>query len=908
MHRVVAVNASADMAGLYAHVAEVGDERSGDERYYAEDGRAASWWRTSEGHEIPGDVTGEQFAQALAGFHPTTGEDLKAKKGRTPTNVAWAGFFAAPPEITLLAEHGHQLLVEGEGRSVAAIAQEVHDDAVNAAMDAAGDMWRVRRTEVDGHAQRLEPVAQWHAMMWSHHTQRDEWLHTHTHYVLPAWVQGHDGRWSTVDSRGVTKTQKLIGAVYQQKVRELSAERLGLEWDLDSLENGIAPALGRNETYIDARSSRSKAIAAYIEEHGDRLRQMVNPETGKPYGERAILHYAEKATQERKDTEESIENLVDHERAKLASIGVDVDQAIQSLLGPELMHSIASPSIDEPETINLTSLEDELDDLLSTSSPLTSTAVQFTQIDALTELVGRRNGLDGALTVWDRLKPNLVAVSAPTDQSDSPYAHYWTTPAALLIQDRLLTSWANQSPSPLITSQASIDAGLEALKANGITLDDAQLDAYHAAVRGSGGIIIEGGPGSGKTTTTAGLVAAWRHQTREPVRGLAVARQAAALLRDDAGLGDNEWNSIAGMVNRIDNHGPQVMAGLTIIDEASMVSIADLDKLTYAATQVGGRILMLGDPHQAPAITPGGAFSAIIGVHEGAAISDARLAAGTYTCIDRNVRQRSEAERARVDLMRSGHAYPALQEWQNDDALHMHDTTEAAITAAVHTALPRIINNEEVVLLSETRAAVDQINESVRSALVDAGLLDPGTVIGSTMYAPNQPVVLRHNDHDLKVRNGQRGTVVNVDVDAQQMLVRLDGQTRRLPFSYVANHVQHGWASTIHVAQGRTVDHAVWVPTATTHELAVVATSRHRDTLTIHAPAPDEDRSTLHHLPATSDPLESLAQRASTISADTLAELDHDTDRTTDAVERPRTTPRLVDLVRQTDDEPGLGF
>ncbi len=74
-------------------------------------------------------------------------------------------------------------------------------------------------------------------------------------------------------------------------------------------------------------------------------------------------------------------------------------------------------------------------------------------------------------------------------------------------------------------------------------------------------------------------------------------------------------------------------------------------------------------------------------------------------------------------------------------------------------------------------------------------------------------IFTRHNDRRLSVcdtdwvRNGDRWQVIAVHRDGSITAARLRsrGQRVRLPAAYVAEHVQLGYAATIHSAQGMTV-------------------------------------------------------------------------------------------------------
>ena len=89
------------------------------------------------------------------------------------------------------------------------------------------------------------------------------------------------------------------------------------------------------------------------------------------------------------------------------------------------------------------------------------------------------------------------------------------------------------------------------------------------------------------------------------------------------------------------------------------------------------------------------------------------------------------------------------------------------------------------------------------------------------------------NERGLGVKNGTLGTVERIS--AQSMAVRTDdGRSVAFDPKHYA-HIDHGYAATIHKAQGMTVDrtHVLATPGMDSHG-AYVAMSRHRDGLTLH--------------------------------------------------------------------------
>ena len=89
------------------------------------------------------------------------------------------------------------------------------------------------------------------------------------------------------------------------------------------------------------------------------------------------------------------------------------------------------------------------------------------------------------------------------------------------------------------------------------------------------------------------------------------------------------------------------------------------------------------------------------------------------------------------------------------------------------------------------------------------------------------------NDRGLGIKNGSLGVVETVT--AKHMTVRLDaGRSVAFDLKDYA-HLDHGYAATIHKAQGVTVDrvHVLATPGLDRHA-AYVALSRHRDSVQLH--------------------------------------------------------------------------
>jgi ATP-dependent exoDNAse (exonuclease V) alpha subunit len=152
-------------------------------------------------------------------------------------------------------------------------------------------------------------------------------------------------------------------------------------------------------------------------------------------------------------------------------------------------------------------------------------------------------------------------------------------------------------------------------------------------------------------------------------------------------------------------------------------------------------------------------------------------------------------------------------------------------------------------MLATERATVSQLNHLARAHLRQRGevasrsrtyLVADGR--REIRLAVGDEVILRRNNTRLPVvvRNGMTGRVTRAD--RHGVTVRLDPEHSdnqsdvTLPASYVGEHVDYGYARTVDTAQGATVDHSLFAPTAATSaERAYVALSRGRQSNRVYA-------------------------------------------------------------------------
>ena len=185
-------------------------------------------------------------------------------------------------------------------------------------------------------------------------------------------------------------------------------------------------------------------------------------------------------------------------------------------------------------------------------------------------------------------------------------------------------------------------------------------------------------------------------------------------------------------------------------------------------------------------------------------------------------------------------------------------------------------------MLATRWSDVDDLNVRARTHLHNAGrLTGPTLTVEDRPYQAGDRIMTLRNDRRLHVRNGTCALITEIDAERRDMTVRSDaGMVITLPARYVdAGHVRHAYATTIHKAQGQTVDRAFVLGSDLLYqEAGYVALSRGRSENRIYLV--DREPREEQHAPeaAPPEPLDALTQALAVSRAQHLA-LDAGIDR-----------------------------
>jgi Ti-type conjugative transfer relaxase TraA len=370
---------------------------------------------------------------------------------------------------------------------------------------------------------------------------------------------------------------------------------------------------------------------------------------------------------------------------------------------------------------------------------------------------------------------------------------------------------------------ADREAALARAEARGLVLSAEQADALaHVTDERDLGVVV-GHAGTGKSAMLGVAREAWEGAGYE-VRGVALSGIAAENLESGSGISSR---TIASMEHSW-QQGRDLLTSrdVLVIDEAGMVGTRQLARVLSHAAETGAKVVMVGDPQQLQAIEAGAAFRSIYERHGGAEIGEVR-------------RQRENWQRDATRDLANGQAGNALDAYRSQGMVHGAQTREQARGDLIERwdRDRRASPDKCRIILTHTNDEVRALNEAARERMRAAGDLGdevPLTVErGARNFASGDRVMFLQNERGLVVKNGTLGTIEQVS--AQSMTVQTD-DGRSVQFDLKDyNKIDHGYAATIHKAQGITVDrtHVLATPGMDAHS-SYVALSRHRDGVELH--------------------------------------------------------------------------
>ena len=366
-------------------------------------------------------------------------------------------------------------------------------------------------------------------------------------------------------------------------------------------------------------------------------------------------------------------------------------------------------------------------------------------------------------------------------------------------------------------------AALASAEGRGLLLSGEQRAAFEHVTGERGLSVVVGYAGTGKSAMLGVAREAWERGGYE-VRGAALSGIAAEGLENGSGIASR---TIASMEHGWSQGRDMLTArDVLVIDEAGMVGTRQMERVLSHAADAGAKVVLVGDPQQLQAIEAGAAFRAIHERHGGVEITEVR-------------RQHEGWQQDATRYLATGRTGEAIRAYAERGMVHAAETREQARGELVERwERERIAAPDQSrIILTHTNDEVRELNEAARDRMRAAGELGNDVRVkaerGNRMFASGDRIMFLRNERGLEVKNGTLGTVEQVN--QQSMTVRTDdGRSVAFDVKDYA-HVDHGYAATIHKAQGMSVDrsHVLATPGLDRHG-SYVGMTRHRDGMALH--------------------------------------------------------------------------
>lgn len=659
------------------------------------------------------------------------------------------------------------------------------------------------------------------AIAYQHETSRAGDPHLHTHVIVPNRQARADGTLASIDSTSLYHEAKAAGVIYQATLRGELHRSLGYEWLPVDPSTGMAEVAGIDPNSITAWSQRSSQLREWAAEN------LVVNESGEPTASQ--LAAAQKATRPGKPEQLGWTELRTGWRTDERGLGLDSaahrrarrDRLAAS--GPRFSrHRIA----DAAATIE---------------------KAAFTRAD-LVEVIGAQLPVDTARSprelVEEAVDDIAVRLTAPREAHQREGHERFTLDLILAEEAAVLDLVDAQDPRSILWGLPSDIDGLS---------PDQQRAVENIAVSPWLVQPLSAPAGAGKTTSMRALAAMARRRRDSRVIVLAPTGNAVDVaVREGAG---DIGSTIAKALCDIDNHSLTLdHRDLVIVDEAGMVGTDDLRRLLTATMAAGVKTVLVGDQHQlAPVKARGGMFAQLC--------SDLPWTQK----LSEVWRMRDPEERSASLALRDGGPAPvgrAIEWYRKNDRLHAGDEIAMA-TAALEAYRRDVAAGKDSLLVCDTKEMADALNQRIHNETIDQNA-PAVTAARGHQIAVGDLIISRRNDptisvlhatektqHADPVRNGNRWRVYAIDPDNHRIAARRVSDGARTAFAgeYVREHITHGYALTVHSAQGATIDttHAV-LSENTSRAVFYVAMSRGRQTNTAYLTEQlENDKQASHH-------------------------------------------------------------
>lgn len=330
-----------------------------------------------------------------------------------------------------------------------------------------------------------------------------------------------------------------------------------------------------------------------------------------------------------------------------------------------------------------------------------------------------------------------------------------------------------------------------------IQYDDVQVEAIKKAIT-SKFMVLTGGPGTGKTTTTMAIIKVFE-KLKANVMLAAPTGRAAKRMSEATGRNAQtvhrllKYSPLEGYKNNEEN---PLDCDVLIIDETSMIDIILMYNLLKAVSN-DTVVILVGDVDQLPSVGPGNVLKDIID-------------SGAVTVVKLNrIFRQAMGSAIIMNAHKINHGeFPVLMGGKNSDFFFIEEEDPEKIVELVRQLckerLPKYYGvdpvNQIQVLCPMLKGAVGAHN--LNAVLQEA--LNPSDIsvkYGGIFYKVNDKVMQIKNNYDKNVFNGDIGRITNIDREEKVVYIKFDENEVEYDVTEL-DEVALAYAITVHKSQG----------------------------------------------------------------------------------------------------------
>jgi len=328
-------------------------------------------------------------------------------------------------------------------------------------------------------------------------------------------------------------------------------------------------------------------------------------------------------------------------------------------------------------------------------------------------------------------------------------------------------------------------------------------------------LVLTGGPGTGKTTTTLGLIELFEELKLKIVLAAPTGRAAKKISETTGRKAKTIHRLLEYSPKRgtfIKNSENPIKTDVIILDEVSMIDILLMNSLLKAVSP-GTILILIGDVDQLPSVGPGNILKDII---DSETIPVVRLT---------RIFRQDQRSLIIVNAHRINEGkYPVLKgERERDFYFIEEEDPQVAAQEIINLCTVRLPSTYKIDPVGDIQVlspmykgevGADNLNYRLREALNSKG---KQIKYGNHSFRVNDKVMQIKNNYDKEVFNGDMGRIKNIDAEEHILEVNFYGKKVCYDFSEL-NELVLAYAITVHKSQGSEY-RIVIIPVTTQHYL-----------------------------------------------------------------------------------------